>query len=229
MNLEAFHGSSSEVFWVSYSADGGVNFKTMMTIRGNVDENSVQTFTLPRNARGNIWVKVTDSNSTDSNADSLFVDRLVIETEGAATLPPELNANVAVAETTVRGAIVDNSFMATFNSDNRYEILQETGTTSQLEHQWKFELQSSDVATVELEAFHNSNEEVFWVSYSTDPDRHWQTMLTVTNRGDTNESQTYELPAGISGDLWIKVRDSRGSGDSVASRLFVDRLTIVKE
>ena len=123
VNLEAFHGSSSEVFWVSYSADGGVNFKTMMTIRGGEDEDKVQRFELPDSARGDVWVKVTDSNPADASVDSLFVDRLVIEVEGEGT-PPTVDASLVVAERNVRGSIVNElNFNNTFSSDDLYEVL----------------------------------------------------------------------------------------------------------
>ncbi len=85
--VEAYHTANSEGddFAFYYSTDGS-NYTYMLTVTKTSDDNSAQTYSLPSDLTGTIYIYVKDTDRTESNgnADSLYVDYMAIKvTRGA--------------------------------------------------------------------------------------------------------------------------------------------------
>ena len=131
-----------------------------------------------------------------------------------------------ISETTLSGSA--SGLGNVLASDDTYQTITETTTPGDaLSHRWEFDIQPGASATFSLEAYSTSASEVFWVSFSTDGSS-FQNMLTMSNTSDTDQPQTYDLPAGINGTVIVAIRDSDGSEGAVDT-LFVDRIAIEVE
>lgn len=79
--VEAHHTSSrdNDQFAFSYSTDN-VTFSPMLTITKTSDNSTTQTFSLPPTLKGNVFVRVVDTNRTSGNSvqDTLYVDQMFI-------------------------------------------------------------------------------------------------------------------------------------------------------
>ncbi len=90
--LQAHQSASSDGdgFMLAYSTDA-LTYQDMGLVEGTQDEGIYQTFTLPANLTGTLYVRVRDTDHTVGNValDSLFVDRMLICTDvSPATSPP---------------------------------------------------------------------------------------------------------------------------------------------
>ncbi len=86
-HVEAYHDFNSEGddFDFYYSTDGS-NYNYMLTVSKTSDDNTVQSYSLPSDTAGTVYIYVKDADRTESNgnADSLYVDYMSIEvTKGA--------------------------------------------------------------------------------------------------------------------------------------------------
>ena len=114
----------------------------------------------------------------------------------------------------------------THESDDQYhEITEaENGSIRLVQTRWKFTVPGGVVASLHLEAHHNSANERFYFNYSTDGTS-FANLLSVTKTTDDNQVQIAQLPEGISGDVWIQVRDSQ-LGDAIDDTIFVDYMAL---
>lgn len=85
--VEAYHDSNNEGddFAFYYSTDGS-NYTHMLTVTKTSDDNQVQTYSLPSDITGTVYVKVVDTNRDESNgnSDTLYIDYMGITvTKGA--------------------------------------------------------------------------------------------------------------------------------------------------
>jgi subtilisin family serine protease len=154
-----------------------------------------------------------------------------------ASATPESNGtdDVANGETLVSGTIVSGDYTSTHASDNSYEVLREresggkpASRHSLLEHKWTFNVTGGETVTFFVEAYHTDNGEGddFLFAYSTD-DVTYSTMLTVTKTADDNTAESFALPAGLSGTVFVRVTDTdQTPGNRVLDTLFVDHLFI---
>ncbi len=138
-------------------------------------------------------------------------------------------SNHATAEIDVEGTLT-GSVNNIDNSDNSYQTITEIsdGATSRLEHVWLFDVQPAEVVTFYLEAHHSSNSEGdrFVFAYSTD-DVNYIDMLTVEKTTDDNTSDYFTFPSGISGTVYVRVRDTdRSAGNTALNSMIIDRLMI---
>lgn len=80
-NVQAYHTANrdNDHFAFSYSMDN-VNFTSMLTVTKTADDDSTQTFTLPPTLKGNVYVRVVNTNRTAGNTtlDTLYIDQLFI-------------------------------------------------------------------------------------------------------------------------------------------------------
>ncbi|MCB1130149.1 MAG: hypothetical protein KDN05_03410 [Verrucomicrobiae bacterium] len=174
----------------------------------------------------NQWtVQVSDGSLTDTATLQITVDALPSEATYGAT-----------SETSVSGSIVSGSYSSTLSSDNSYEQLREiesggkpSNRYSYIEHVWSFNLGAGGSAVeLAVEAHHSVNVEGddFVVAYSTDG-VNYTDVLTVTKVLDNNTAQTAALPAGLSGVVQIRVKDTNQSrGARQLDSLYVDALGI---
>ncbi len=123
------------------------------------------------------------------------------------------------------------SIMDGHNSDNKYEALTESytgsGNYSYLEHKWTIN-NITDNAVFMLEAFKtdNSGEDNFIFSWSTDA-INYTDMFAVFKTSDDNTILSYDLPDGIDGAVYIKVKDTnRSSGSNILDTLYIDNMYI---
>jgi hypothetical protein len=94
---------------------------------------------------------------------------------------------------------------------------------SYLEHKWTVNVTGGTIVTFKVEAHHTLNPEGddFAFAYSTD-DSTYTTMITVTKTSDDDTYQTYALPSGLSGTVYIRVVDS----DQTKNNITLDTIHI---
>jgi len=135
--------------------------------------------------------------------------------------------------TSVEGS-VSGTIMDGHNSDDVYEIITERSSGgkpsnrySYLEHKWTINKISGD-ATFKVEAYKTSNSENddFVFAYSTD-DLNYTDMLTVTKTSDNDTVQSYTLPGGTIGTVYIRVKDTdQTAGNNVKDKIYIDDMYI---
>lgn len=142
----------------------------------------------------------------------------------------------STTESSQLGSIVSGNYQSTQTSNNVYEVLQEQKTSgppsqrvSSLEHTWTFNVgQGGVLVELSLEAYHSANSEGddFIFSYSTNG-VNYTDLLTVTKTSDNNTAQIAPLPAGVTGTVYIKVRDAnRTAGNGSQDTISIDRLSL---
>jgi hypothetical protein len=92
--VEAYHTANGEGddFEFAYSSDN-VNFTTVVTVSKTSDDDTAQIAALPGGLSGAVYIRVTDTDSTQGNnsLDTVYVDELYIETSAVGepdTTPP---------------------------------------------------------------------------------------------------------------------------------------------
>jgi PKD repeat protein len=111
LHVKAYHSPNSESddFAFEYSRDG-VNFNSMLVVSKVTPDNTPQFYLFGENVGGTLYIRVTDTDSSQGNAqqDTLFVDEMYVETSsggGGDVTPPAVptgltatpgNGNVAL-------------------------------------------------------------------------------------------------------------------------------------
>jgi hypothetical protein len=131
---------------------------------------------------------------------------------------------------------VAGSLFDTYEVDGSLETLTEVLSVpnkngySTLDHTWTFTLDPSVSAVFYVNAFHDESYEGddFTFSYSTDGDV-YHPMLTITRTiPDTSSAESFDLPGGLSGNVYIRVTDTDHTKRNQAfDSLYVDRLCIL--
>lgn len=130
---------------------------------------------------------------------------------------------------------ISGTLSALLTADNVYESLKEglsSGTSktrySYLNHTWIFNVTGGSAVTFYVQAHHSTSRDNdhFAFSYSTD-NVNFISMLTVTKTQDDNTTQTFSLPPGLKGKVYIRVLDTnRTAGKTAQDTLSVDQLFI---
>jgi hypothetical protein len=132
---------------------------------------------------------------------------------------------------------VSGSYTDTQSSDDVYESITEVrqGNPSKgfssLEHKWTINVSGGDVVTFYVEAHQTSSSDSdnFVFAYSTD-DSVYTDMLTVSKTSDNDTSQSYALPASLSGTVYIRALDTDSTqGNQNMDTLYVDLMYITSE
>jgi len=134
--------------------------------------------------------------------------------------------DVAASESTIYGG-VNGNYTNTHGSDGVYESIQEAWWWwyGYLEHRWVINVSGGAQVTFFVEAFHTGSED-FSFGYSTNGWTYAE-MLTVSKTSDDNSYQSYELPSGLSGPVYIRAMDTlRWMGDSGPDRIYIDHMYI---
>lgn len=134
------------------------------------------------------------------------------------------------------GLFVSGSYLDTYSSDNVYEVLEENKTSgkpssrvSSLEHTWSFDIGAGGVLVeLSVEAFHSANSEGDDFVFSFSPDGvNFTDLITVTKTSDDNAPQIAPLPAGVTGTVYIRVRDTdRTAGNGNQDTISIDHLSL---
>lgn len=142
--------------------------------------------------------------------------------------------NLASQDIPVSGSVTGN-YTDTHFSDNTYQVIQEiqsggspNNRYSYLTHKWQINLSGGNPIIFNVEAYHTANSEgdAFDFAYSTD-DVNYTNMLTVTKVSDDNTLQSFNLPGGLSGPVYIRVTDTdQTPGNRTEDQVFIDRMYI---
>ena len=137
---------------------------------------------------------------------------------------------VATEELGAMGEVI-NPIAATWAKDGFNQALKEVivpaKSTSALQHTWQFNLQPGDgstvVANVHMAGLTSGQAVKF--AYSTN-NKTFKNMFTVTS-ADPNNTQTFQLPKNIKGNLFIRVMDTdRSKGSVDLNEVHVDGLFV---
>jgi hypothetical protein len=156
----------------------------------------------------------------------------------ATTLPGGGGDGTATGEVLVAGTITAGDYVSTHVADDVYEAITERESSgkpsnrySYLEHKWTFDIPAGTTATVKLEAYRPTSPDGddFVFAWSTD-DLSYEDMFVVTKTSDDDVPQTFALPPGISGPVFIRVLDTDPtSGNRDLDTIHVDYLFISVE
>lgn len=145
--------------------------------------------------------------------------------------------DVATAETNVTGTVggygsgvtgLPANRACTETNDGVYETITEvlTGGTSQLEQHWTFNVTGGSSVVFNLKGYHNSNSDGddFVFAYSLNGTT-WTNMLTVAKTADDGNFQTYTMPGGTSGTVYVRVQDTdRTAGHNNLDTIYIDEM-----
>ncbi len=145
--------------------------------------------------------------------------------------------DVAVSETNVTGTVsgygngvtgYPANRACTETADGVYETITEvlTGGTSQLEQRWTYNVTGGSSVVFNVKGYHTSNSEGddFIFAYSTNGTT-WTNMVTVTKTTDDGNFQTYTMPGGTSGTVYVRVQDAdRTNGRNNLDTIYIDKM-----
>jgi hypothetical protein len=139
------------------------------------------------------------------------------------------NGSIAVA------GKVTGTHTATFANDGAYHAITEKvsgGNSSTrysfLEHKWTFSVPAGATKSFHIEGHHTSSPDGddFVFAYSTDG-VNYTNLLTVIKTADDLNYQQASLPAGVTGTVYIRVRDTKQSpGSTFKDTVRVDDMYI---
>jgi hypothetical protein len=96
--LEAHHSPSSDSddFVFAYSTDDNT-YSDMVTVTKTADDNTYQTFDLPSDLSGAVYIRVMDTDQTVGNKalDTIYIDQMFIQSESG---PPSYGVTVTIDE-----------------------------------------------------------------------------------------------------------------------------------
>jgi uncharacterized delta-60 repeat protein len=133
---------------------------------------------------------------------------------------------------------VSGTFADTQAADDTYQAIQEiesggkpSNRYSYLEHRWTFQVSSGATFQLHVQAYRTDSGEgdAFTFAVSTDGSS-FVDVGTVTRTADDGQYQVFTLPAGLSGTVYVRVRDAdRTPGRRTLDTVFVDHLFIRAE
>ncbi len=78
-NVEAYRPANSDGddFVIAYSTDGSA-WTAMVTVSKNADDDTYQTFAMPANTSGTVYVRVVDTNHkrNKTSLDTVYIDHM---------------------------------------------------------------------------------------------------------------------------------------------------------
>ncbi|UCD05500.1 MAG: hypothetical protein JSV98_10395 [candidate division WOR-3 bacterium] len=222
--------------YANLTSDTTINTNELV---GDDGESGVQGYSMPiddevfddTEAKLGDWRLVFPTAGEMSSFESQAASRMYALFE--SEIAPE-DAGIANGDIAVSGTQF-GTYLDTWASDNVNESIREEESVgsvkkrySFLEHKWTVFVEEGSQITFYIEAYHTANNEYddFVFAYSTDDDNYTD-MLVVTKTADDDQCQVYPLPASLSGNLYIRVRDTdRTRGNRVLDEVFIDRIYI---
>ena len=101
-------------------------------------------------------------------------------------------------------------------------------TYSWCEHRWTFDVRAGTSVVFNVEAYRptNADSDNFQFAYSTNGTT-YTNMVSITKTSDNNANQTFTLPAGTSGTVYVRVVDTnRSNNRGSLDYLYVDNMFI---
>ena len=155
---------------------------------------------------------------------------------GAVTTPGVGSADdTANGETSINSEVRSGSYLDTVTLNGVVEQLRELRTggppsqrVSYLDHEWTFNVAGGSSVAFHLRAWqsNSSDGDNFRFSWSSDG-VNFQNMMTVSGTSDPGVYSVFNLPAGTSGTVYVRVEDTdRTSGNGNRDDLFVDHMFV---
>ena len=154
-------------------------------------------------------------------------------TPTATTTPPSGSTDLVSSEYAVDGNLSVGSYVDTRIDDGVAEKVLERSSggkpsnrTSFIDYRWQINVLGTGDLTLVADAWADANSEgdIFSLGYSTDG----VNFTTMFDLGTAEQTQTYQLPSGISGTLTIRVTDSdQTKGNSNRDGVYIDYLAVV--
>lgn len=215
-----------EGFLFSYSTSGS-SYTPMCIVDKPLGDDIIQTFELPSDLNGLVYVRVTDLDGMgDRSMNRLAIDSMYIHSKVAADF------DYTQFQSTLWGGMSGDADNLS-SSDDMYQTLTErlylNNAKSRARHTWAFDVME-DVggAAICIEAHHTANAEgdCFDFSYSIDGINYFD-MLTITNTVDAHEIHEFRLPAELNGIVFIRAEDTDLTvGNTHIDELYLDSLYI---
>jgi hypothetical protein len=175
----------------------------------------------------NSWmVQVSDGNGGTDTATL----EITVDPAGPAG-PTDDFANADI----IGNGTVSGSYLATQVSDNSYQAITEiesggkpSNRHSLLDHRWTINVTGGNSVIFHVEAHHSANSEGddFVFAYSTD-NVSFTDMVTVIKTADDDTTQSYAMPASLSGTVYIRVVDTdQSQGNKGLDTVYVDEMYI---
>lgn len=137
------------------------------------------------------------------------------------TIPGALATGDPVSYTGVR---VSGTYTNTQSSDDSYEVIQES--SGDLDYVWPVATIGGERATLYFEARMSAGaDENFYVYYGKAATGPWIFMFMVPRTATIDTTYSFQLPAGTSGTIYVRVTDGSSSGSSDDS-IYVDRINV---
>jgi hypothetical protein len=194
----------------------------VLQAQDNVDKNVSCTVSFPTQD-----LTFTDSVHYDTNGASAsgqrFAAAMQLARFGESMTFPEFDMDVT--------GIRMGTFYDLKRSNNAYEQLLEinSGSGYLLEAKWSTYISPTKNAAFVVEAHHSAAGDDFTFAYSMD-DISYIDMMLITKTEDDDTTQSYWLPNGLEGILYIKAVDNnRSPGDLTPDALFIDTMYIYSE
>ena len=184
---------------------------------------------------GNVYA--VDTTATFSTYGTYVLQLLANDSALQSTHTCTITVNAPTVDTTASGetpvyGTVTGNYTYTQTSNNVYESIREvvrgSGSLnySWLEHRWTFSIPANSSLTFYLEAYRpaNTDSDNFTFAYSTNGTS-WTNMVTVSKASDNNAYQTYTLPAGTSGTVYVRVVDTNRSKNKTSlDTIYIDHM-----
>ncbi|RZN36788.1 MAG: hypothetical protein EF813_06415 [Methanosarcinales archaeon] len=192
--LEAYHSPSSDGddFVFAYSTDDST-YTEMVTVTKTADDNTYQTFDLPSDLSGVVYIRVMDTDQTAGNKalDTICIDQMFIRSESG---PPSYGVTVTIDEASqtvapVNGTTYTVRVKNTGDLDASYSVVM-SGT-------------AVDEATIDVSPLN-------WNTGTLAPNAENAQTVTVSTTASTTET-TYTLTATTTCDQDASVIDSAAS------------------
>lgn len=150
--------------------------------------------------------------------------------------PPQPEVFNATGQSMTIGTYENSQLTDTCSSDNVYESIKEAAFTvdektkyTALCHIWTFDIGGKTLSNPKfcVEAYQNRSRDGdnFVFSYSTNG-MDYIPMITVTKTEDNNSLQSYSLPTGFGGMVYIKVQDTNSTVGSFTDTIYIDQMYI---
>lgn len=147
-----------------------------------------------------------------------------------------MNYTYATSEVSISGT-VDGDYLLTHLDDGSAESITEQLSGgkpdfrySYLEHKWLFNIPPGNNMTLHINAWSSisSDQDEFIFAYSLD-DLTYSDLVAISNTSDAGH-QIFNLPPGVQGSLYVRVKDSNQSIGSVSlDSVFIDHLFVRSE
>ena len=161
-------------------------------------------------------------------------DSAYSNTATTSTLSAGFIDQVPSSESAVSGT-VSGTYLNTQGNDGNYQSILEvesggmvTKRYSYLEHKWLVSVQPGGTVTLYANTWAplSTDGDTFIFAYSTD-NVNYVNMFTLTGTSDDNNYKSYQLPAGTTGTVYVRVRDTdRTAGHRTLDIVFIDHLYI---